>query len=142
YDAYKIKTMIDHLKQIIMVRKGYDIGPLLLVVIHNYALLKECDSTFEFELMHLIREGSKVGISIVITAHTSSELSYRIIQYIQQYYLFQLQDVSEYHSIFQTSRVKKIPAYPGRGLYKKDNIYEFQIHHIDKEVIGRLVNKL
>ncbi|MDE6475313.1 MAG: hypothetical protein K2L08_00445, partial [Erysipelotrichaceae bacterium] len=137
YDVYKIKTMMDYLKKIIMERKGCDTRPLLLVILHNYALLKEYDNTFDFELMHLIREGGKVGISIVITANTSSELSYRVMQYIQHYYVFQLQDSSEYCSIFQTSRVKKIPAYPGRGLYKKDSIYEFQVHHIDKEDIGR-----
>ncbi len=140
YEEEKVKKLFHTIKQIVMQRKYHYDFPMILLIIHNYALLKEYYMDLDLELMYLMREGSKVGVSIVITANINTEISYRISQYVKRYYVLQLQDQNDYRAIFQTPHLLKFSECPGRGLYKQDKVYEFQVYNIRKEDVQKLLN--
>lgn len=140
YEEEKIRKFFNNIKQIIMQRKHSQEFPIILLLIHNYALLKEYYSDLELELMYFMREGSKVGVSIILTANAHAEISYRISQYVNRYYALQLQDQNEYRTIFQTTQLLRLSECPGRGMYKQDKIYEFQVNSIMKDDIEKLLH--
>ena len=105
----------------------------IITIIDNYAAFNELYENLVDELAYLSREGSKYKIYFIITASAVNEVKYKISQNFGKQYVLQMNDKSDYSSVF--GNVKGV--YPskliGRGLILKNSVYEFQTAHICKD---------
>ena len=105
----------------------------IVTIIDNYAAFNELYENLVDEIAYLSREGSKYKIYFIITATAVNEVKYKISQNFGKQYVLQMNDKSDYSSVF--GNVKGV--YPskliGRGLILKNSVYEFQTAHICKD---------
>lgn len=119
----------------------------IVVVINNYEAFSEAYEDLNEELATLTREAFKFGIYFILTASNETNVRMKIKQNFNLLYAFQQNNDSDYFNIFGNVR-GKIPAkIKGRGLFKKDKIYEFQTASIVEEekqisYITNVCNKL
>ncbi|WP_242874828.1 MULTISPECIES: type VII secretion protein EssC [Clostridium] len=106
--------------------KGNGSMQSIVVIIHNFAAFSEMYADFEENISYLTREGTKYGIYFVITAAGASAVRYRILQNFKQLYVLQLNDSVDYSGILGNVGGVYPSKYRGRGIFKKDNVYEFQ----------------
>lgn len=105
---------------------GYTDFAHLLIVIDNFAVLKELYSIYEDDILFLCREGMTVGISFVITAMQVSAMGYKYLNNFNNRISYSCNDKGEYSNIFERCKIEPENT-PGRGLIWKDKeIYEFQ----------------
>lgn len=101
--------------------------PSIVVVINNYAAFSEMYEDYENEILNLTREGTKYGIYFVLTATGTNAVRFRILQNLGQSYVLQLTDETDYSGILGKTDGLVPSKFKGRGLCKKDKIYEFQV---------------
>ncbi len=100
--------------------------PNILIFINDFDVFKEeYEDIYDDIFTSLIRDCSKNGITFIVTASSVNSLGYRVENSFPQKIGLQVVDHTDYYDLFGTDKV--IPAeYPGRGLIKMDNVYEFQ----------------
>lgn len=100
----------------------------IVTIIDNYAAFNELYENLVDELAYLSREGSKYKIYFIITATAVNEVKYKISQNFGKQYVLQMNDKSDYSSVF--GNVKGV--YPskliGRGLILKTVFMNFRPH--------------
>ena len=101
----------------------------IVVVINNYAAFSEIYEELEGDMLNLTREGVKYGIYFVLTATGTNAIRFRMMQNINQIFVLQVTDETDYASILGKTNGLLPAKYKGRGLYKSDAIYEFQTAH-------------
>ncbi|MGC4376903.1 type VII secretion protein EssC [Fictibacillus sp. Mic-4] len=99
----------------------------IVVAIDNYDAVKESGFYNEFEafVLQIVREGSSVGIHIIVSAARQMSLRMQIVSNIKLQACFYLIDKSEVTSIVGRTSLE-IEELPGRGLIKIDNPTIFQ----------------
>jgi len=107
--------------------------PSIVVMINNYAAFAETFEEKEEAIAYLSREGSKYGIYFVLTALGTSDVRFRMLQNFKQLFVLQLNDEADYSSVVGKTDGLFPAKYRGRGLVKKNDLYEFQIASIVKE---------
>lgn len=100
--------------------------PDIVTVIHNYAGFTETYEDLESQVALLSREGSKYGILFVITAVNTNAVRYRTLQNFKRIFVLQMNDPSEYSGVLGSTGGVVPAQCPGRGLFKTDQVYEFQ----------------
>lgn len=107
--------------------------PSIVIVIHNFAAFNEIYPEKEDAVSYLSREGTRYGIYFVLTALGTNAIRYRLLQNFKQLLTLQLNDESDYSIIVGKTEGLFPSKYKGRGLVKKDALYEFQVAHITKD---------
>jgi S-DNA-T family DNA segregation ATPase FtsK/SpoIIIE len=115
----------------------------IIVAIHNFSAFTEIYDNLEDNVAFLTREGTKYGIYFVITSASTSAVRYKISQNFKQLYVLQFNDNSDYSGVLGNIDGVYPSKYKGRGIFKKDCVYEFQTAIIGKNVenIFELVHK-
>ncbi|MFL0250730.1 type VII secretion protein EssC [Clostridium neuense] len=108
------------------VTKGSGSKETIIVIIHNFSAFTEVYDELEDNVAYLTREGTKYGIYFVITSANTSAVRYRILQNFKQLYVLQLNDVADYPGVLGSIHGVYPSNYRGRGIFKKDDVYEFQ----------------
>jgi len=100
--------------------------PLKIIIINNYDSLKENYQNLDEILIKLTREGQRYGILFVITATNSRSMFSKISRNFGNVFALDMKDRNDYIDLF--GRIGNVyPAeFEGRGLYKNDEVYEFQ----------------
>lgn len=101
----------------------------IIVVINNYAAFLEMYEDYESDMLNLTREGTKYGIYFILTATATNALRFRMLQNIGQSYVLQMTDETDYAAVLGKTGGLVPEKIKGRGLFKSDEIYEFQIAH-------------
>lgn len=143
-DSEKLKRFFDRIKEIVKERKqiltdyngDYNFFlktseksmPLITILINGYeTFVENYEDVFDDVLLTLTREGSKTGITFVMTTTASNDLRYRMAQNFKQKIALSLNDSSEYANIFDRLGNKKPARKFGRGLINLgEEIYDFQ----------------
>lgn len=100
--------------------------PLIVVIINNYEAFYEVYDRNEEQLVQLTREGPKYGVVFVITVNGANTIRYKLKQNFKQEFVLQMNDSMDYSLILgNTNKVYPSKAI-GRGILRKDKIYEFQ----------------
>lgn len=100
--------------------------PSIVVIINNYESYQENCSKFDDMLNVLSRECEKYGIYFVITLATPNGIRFKLKQNFSLVYALQQNNDDDYITILGNVH-KKYPAKIfGRGIMKKEDIYEFQ----------------
>lgn len=107
--------------------------PAIVVVIHNFPAFTEMFEGKEEAVSYLSREGTKYGIYFVLTALGAGSVRYRLLQNFKQSIVLQLNDESDYSGIIGKTDGLFPSKYKGRGLVKKEALYEFQTSYITSE---------
>ena len=100
--------------------------PMILLCIDNYSLFKELYQVYEEQLAVLLREGSKYGIQVIMTANSVGDLNYRMRQYFSNIIPLFLGEKSKYIDVFGVSPDLLPANCKGRGLLNTDGMVEFQ----------------
>lgn len=100
--------------------------PIKLIIINNYDSFKESYSVLEDTLIKLTREGERYGILFMISATNSHSIYSKIERNFQNTFVLDMPDKSDYVDIL--GKIGNVyPAdFDGRGLYRSDEVYEFQ----------------
>ena len=100
--------------------------PLIVIMINNYEAFYENYANYEETLLSMTREGKMYGIIFVLAVSAPNGIRYKLRQNFSSEFVLNLNDQSDYFSVF--GGIKKIvPAKNyGRGLVKLDEVYEFQ----------------
>ena len=101
--------------------------PSIIVAINNFAALTELYEEKEEAISFLSREGTKYGIYFVLTALGTGSVRFRLLQNFKQLIVLQLNDESDYSTVVGKTEGLFSSKFKGRGLVKKDGLYEFQV---------------
>ena len=149
YEDEKVKNLIKLLLGQIQSRKkifadyGGDIKnynknsdskvPSIVVSINNYAAFNELYDEYEDDMLLLTREGPKYGIYFIMTASGTNVIRFRMAQNIGQSFALQLTDETDYAAIVGKNDGLIPQKCKGRGLCKREFIYEFQTAYAFEE---------
>ena len=109
--------------------------PSIVVAINNFAAFTEIYEEKEETISYLSREGAKYGIYFVLTAIGTNAVRFKLLQNFNQQIVLQLNDEMDYATIVGKTDGLYPAKYKGRGLVKKDNVYEFQIANVCKDTV-------
>ena len=114
--------------------------PSIVVVINNYESYQETYPEFDDMLIVLSRECNKYGIFFVLTVNTPNGLRFKLRQNFSLTYVLQQNSNDDYTTILGNV-YKNYPAKIfGRGIFKADDVYEFQTALVsDKDNIIKYV---
>jgi len=100
--------------------------PTIITIINNFEAYQETYTNYDEILTVLSRDGTKYGINFVLTVNTPNGIRFKMKQNFNQEFVLQQNNDDDYTTIL--GNVKK--NYPsklfGRGIFKKEDIYEFQ----------------
>ncbi|WP_462410817.1 type VII secretion protein EssC [Neobacillus sp. Marseille-QA0830] len=109
--------------------------PSIVVAINNFAAFTEMYDEKEPAVSYLSREGIKYGIYFVLTALGTGSVKFRLLQNFKQLLVLQLNDEADYSTVVGKTEGLYPSKFKGRGLVKRDAIYEFQVAHITEEAV-------
>ena len=101
--------------------------PQIVLMIDNYAALREMYLTEEDVLLPVCRDGLPLGISVILCSQQASGLSYRYLACFAGRIALFCNEAAEYTSLLSRCRTYPDPV-PGRGIMEIDReVYEIQI---------------
>lgn len=109
------------------IRSSGNTLPAIVVMINNYAAFAETYEEKEEAVAYLSREGTKYGIYFILTALGVSDVRFKMLQNFKQLFVLQLNDPSDYSTVVGKTDGLFPAKYKGRGLFRTDDLYEFQI---------------
>lgn len=109
--------------------------PNIVVAINNFAAFTETYEEKEEAVQYLTREGTKYGVYFVLTALGVGGVRFRLLQNFKQMFVLQLNDESEYSTVVGKTDGLFPSKYKGRGLVKRDELYEFQLASLTEESV-------
>nr|WP_263324544.1 type VII secretion protein EssC [Neobacillus sp. Marseille-Q6967] len=109
--------------------------PSIVVAINNFAAFTEIYDEKEEAVAFLSREGTKYGIYFVLTALGTNAVRFRMLQNFKQLLVLQLNDEADYATVVGKTEGLYPSKFKGRGLVKRDTIYEFQVANITDETL-------
>lgn len=107
-------------------KKSQNRLPLMVIILNNYEAFIETYSQFEDVLIQITREGFRYGIVFIVTCSGAGSMRYKLRQNFKQELVLQMNDESDYVGILGNLKGVYPSKSVGRGLLKKDKIYEFQ----------------
>lgn len=109
--------------------------PSIVVAINNFAAFTEAYEEKEEAVSYLSREGTKYGVYFILTALGTGAVRFRLLQNFKQLLVLQLNDETDYSSVVGKTDGLFPSKFKGRGLIKRDELYEFQLASLtDDEV--------
>ncbi len=132
----RIQTLSDYNgDRNIYVSKGNTM-PIMLILINNYeAFVESTKGKYDEVFSSLTREGLKAGIVFCISSSSPTSMRYRLSQNFNKRIALQLNEDSEYYSVFENIHKKRPTQMFGRGLVLVENeIYEYQTAKICEHV--------
>lgn len=100
--------------------------PQFGIIIDNYPALMEVYPEFEENIIQISREGSNLGIYLILTANTKSDIKYKVSTNINNSIALHMTDNSEYASIVGRTDGLVPGNFAGRGLVSGNPPLEFQ----------------
>lgn len=104
--------------------------PLIVFIINNYESFVEMYGRYEEDVVRYTREGKRYGIIIIITSSSSHGFPTRIMRNLNNVFALELPGKSDYMELFGKIGNLYPADFPGRGMFKGENVYEFQTAQI------------
>ena len=104
--------------------------PLKVIVFNNFESFKESYGVYEDLISRYAREGKRYGIILIIATLSSSGMFGKFVRNFKNVFALDMGDRNGYSNYFD--RIGKLlPAsFVGRGMFKGENLYEFQTSQI------------
>ncbi len=100
--------------------------PAIVVVINSYESYQEMYDDLSDELIMLTRDCNKYGIYFVITVNTPNGVRFKLKQNFAIFYSLQQNNDDDYTSILGNVHKNYPDKIFGRGIFRLDDVYEFQ----------------
>ena len=100
--------------------------PLKVIIINNYDSFKEGNSGYEDSLVTFSRDGERYGIVFVISATNSRSIYSKLERNFHHTFMINMLDRGDYIDVFGKIGNLYPAEYDGRGIFKTDDVYEFQ----------------
>ncbi len=107
--------------------------PNIVIAINNFEVMSEIYDDYVDMITQLTREGFKYGIFFLVTATSENALRFRLRQNFSVVYALLQNNETDFSNILGNCRGKSPAKFKGRGLFRRDNIYEFQTAFIVKD---------
>lgn len=102
--------------------------PQIIVMVDNIGVFRELYYNSEEQMIKLVREGSAVGISMVMTSIQTTGLGYKYLSNFNTRFALYCNDSSEYSTVIERCRMT-LKQVPGRCLFSMDKkIFTGQIY--------------
>ena len=102
--------------------------PQIIIMLDNIGVFREMYSALDDKLLKLVREGSSVGICVVITGQQTSMFGLRYLPHFSRRFALYCNETGEYSSVIERCK-SSLQEIPGRCLFSMNkNIYEGQIY--------------
>lgn len=105
----------------------------IVVVINNYEAFIETYPDYYDLLVILTRDCTKYGIFFMLTINNADGVRFKLSQNFNQNFVLQQTNEDDYSQILGNINKTYPSKYFGRGLIKKDGVYEFQTAYISEE---------
>ena len=102
----------------------------IVVVINNYEAYAETYPMYEDTLIILTRDCIKYGIYFVFACNTPEGMRFKLKQNFGQNFVLQQNSDDDYTAILGNVHKTYPSKIPGRGIIKKEDIYEFQTAYV------------
>ena len=102
------------------------IVPLIVFIINNYDSFAEIYGRYEDEIVRYTREGKRYGIIIIITNTSAHGFPSRIMRNLNNIFALELTGKNDYIDLFGKIGNLYPADFKGRGMFKKENVFEFQ----------------
>ncbi len=102
--------------------------PAIIIPVDNYDLIGELDDDVQEIIKTLIKEGTNLGIYIIISATKSNAVKNAILSSFKQKLLLYVTEKGEVATILKRSEYE-LQELPGRGLVEVDNVEVVQIDY-------------
>ncbi len=104
--------------------------PLYVAIINGYDSFQESYSAYEDLITRIARDGSRYGVLLIIATSSTSGMYSRLTRNFPNQIVLDMNDKNDYMNIL--GKIGNVyPAdYVGRGLFKKEIAYEFQVASI------------
>lgn len=109
--------------------------PSIVVAVNNFAALTETYPELEEAVLWLSREGTKYGVYFVLTSLGTGGVRFRLLQNFRQQFVLQLNDETDYATVVGRTEGLFPAKYKGRGLVRKDDLYEFQTASVTEDPV-------
>ena len=117
--------------------------PLIVFIINNYESFNEMYNRYEDDIVRYSREGKRYGIIMIITNSSSHGFPTRIMRNLNNVFALELTGKNDYMELFGKIGNLYPADFPGRGMFKKEDVYEFQTAQIydGDDLVGFLKEK-
>ena len=115
--------------------------PNIVIIVNNYEAFTETYEDMVDIISQLSREAYKYGIFFVLTASSDGSIRLRTKQNFSLLYVLQQNNDTDYSGIIGNIRGHVPAKFIGRGLFKKDNIYEFQTARITDQNLNSFMKE-
>ena len=115
------------------IKNSKDYLPNLLIMINNFESFSENYEEQIENLNQISRESFKYGIYFILTAGNTGSVRLKTRQNFALTYVLEQNDEMDFSSLLGNCHGKEPAKLKGRGLFKKDGIYEFQTASIVDE---------
>ena len=105
----------------------------IVVIINNYEAFIETYPDYYDLLVVLTRDCTKYGIFFMLTINNADGVRFKLSQNFNQNFVLQQTNEDDYSQILGNINKTYPSKYFGRGLIKKDGVYEFQTAYISEE---------
>lgn len=124
-------------------KKSSSSVPNIVVIINNFEAYQETFSQYDDILGILTRDSNKYGIYFLIAATTPNGIRLKLKQNFQQLFALQQNNIDDYSTILGSTKKKYPSKMFGRGIFKTNDIYEFQTAMVTEkdEITNFIVNK-
>lgn len=104
--------------------------PRLIIIFNNIESFKEMYEIYDDILPTQVREGSRYGINYILSTTTSAGLFNKLLKNFSNIFVLDMNNTDEYTDLL--GKIGNVyPAdVPGRGLFKKEIAYEYQVAKI------------
>lgn len=107
--------------------------PVITVILNNFESYQDLYEKYEDTLGMILRECSRYGIYFIITCNSPNGLRIKLKQNFSQIFCLQQNNEDDYSTILGSVN-KTYPAHLyGRGIIKREKVYEFQTASIDNQ---------
>ena len=107
--------------------------PQVVIVINNYEAFSESYEDYEDLINQMTRDCAKYGVIFICTTNGHNTMRHRTRQNFRQHLVLQFNDPSDYSSVLPGARRKEPTKMYGRGLFERNEVYEFQTAFTYKE---------
>ena len=107
--------------------------PLIGVVLNEYDTMVEEDAYFQDNMAQYVRDCERYGIFFIITAQSYSSVRGKVKQSFNNIMALEMNSKDDYTNIVGNWKKVCLFDFPGRGLVKKNEIFEFQTASIFPE---------
>ncbi len=117
--------------------------PTVILIINNFEAYQETFSEYDEVLNVLSRDGSKYGINFIFTISTPNGIRFKLRQNFNQEFVLQQNNNEDYNSILGNVRKTFPSKIFGRGIIKREDVYEFQTAYVcEKDKIQEFVRDI